>query len=314
MGDTKLYSAAFNAAESVDGRAARGDRTRKERFEAPPPRLRSGDELDEFRIDQRLSSGATAAVYRAAWKRHPGTVALKVLSPHLELVPAAIKRFRAESDFARRAKSPGVVEIYAHGNTRRHYYYAMDLQSGRTVADLIAADQTIESSELARRVKLFADVAKTLHSLHSCGIVHRDIKPSNLLLSHSGRAIVCDFGSALDMNARDPELERCLWGTVRYMSPEQFREGANLYDVRIDVYSLGLVLYEACTGTCPVPIGRDEEIVEWKHTRRLPAPRDLNFHISLRLAKIIRRATAADPELRYASAGDLASDLTRCRR
>ncbi len=286
--------------------------TRKEAVETQPPRLQIGDRLGDLRVEEEISSGANSAIYRASKLAGSGRIAIKVLSPHLRAVCKAVARFEAESLVARSLAHPGIVRVFSVGSSLGHHYYAMRLESSKTALDLRYTEDLGSAEGYFRRLaRLFSRTARALEAVHREGFVHRDVKPQNLLLSRRGRLVLCDFGSALSSRRRDPLLEDCLWGTVRYMSPDQFQASADPYDSRMDVFGLGFTLYDVCTGGCPVPRGTDEEIVRWKLTRRLPPPREVNFRIPARLDLIIRRATEADPEHRYATMGELAAKLER---
>lgn len=298
----------------ADTRVDRSD-TRRETFEVLPPRIRAGDRLGDLRVQEELATGATSAVYRGSRIGERRNVAIKVLSPHLGVVRKAVARFEAEARVAKRVAHPGVVRIVSAGSSRGHHYYSMRLESSRTALDLRYQESLGGGEVYFRRLAhLFARTARALEAVHREGFVHRDVKPENLLLSRRGRLVLCDFGSAMSFRERDPLLEDCLWGTLRYMSPDQFRARSDPYDPRIDVYGLGLTLYDVSTGGCPVSRGTDEEIVRWKLTYRPPAPRQVNFRIPSRLDAIIRRATEPDPEDRYGSMGKLASQLERFAR
>lgn len=295
-----------------EGTSAGACATRKETFAALPPRLHVGDCLGDLRVEEEIASGATSAVYRASRLAGSRRVAIKVLSPHLGVVNKAVARFEAESLLARSLEHPGIVRVFTVGSSLGHHYYAMRLESSRTALDLRYTEDLGSAEGYFRRLgSLFARSARALEAVHREGFVHRDVKPQNLLISRRGRLVLCDFGSALSFRRRDPLLEDCLWGTVRYMSPDQFQANAEPSDPRIDVFGLGLTLYDVCTGGCPVPEGADEEIVRWKLTHRLRAPREVNFRIPARLDLIIRRATASDPENRYATMAELAAKLER---
>ena len=289
--------------------------TRKEAFGALPPRLRVGDCLGGLRVEEEIASGATSAVYRATRLAGSRRVAVKVLSPHLAVVRKAVARFEAESLLARSLAHPGIVRVFAVGSALGHHYYAMRLESSKTALDLRYTESLGAADGYFRRMaRLFARTARALEAVHRAGFVHRDVKPRNLLISRHGKLVLGDFGSALSFRRRDPLLEDCLWGTVRYMSPDQFQANADPCDPRIDIFGLGLTLYDVCAGGCPVPEGTDGEMVRWKLTHRLPAPREINFRIPPRLDLIIRRATESEPEHRYATMGELAAKLERFAR
>ena len=284
--------------------------TRREEYPALAPRLVVHDQLGQFEIRGEISRGATATIYDA-WDANLGRgVALKVLSQHLEAVPEARRRFEAEWKLAARIAHPGILSVYAQGWDKGYSFYAMRRLSGDTAAAL--ANSTVrKTAQVKELAVLFAAASRSVAELHAGGIVHRDLKPENFVVDPEGRLLLCDFGSALDRNDRDPLLEGCLWGTVRYMAPEQFRPNADPYDVRSDIYALGICLYEATTGVLAFPHGDEKKIVRRKlHVSPAP-PRRIRPEIPMSFDATIRRAIAPNPALRYQSAAELAEDLER---
>ena len=288
------------------------DGTRREAFEALPPRLQEGEALGPYWIEREIAAGATGTVYHASQPEDDRKVALKVLSPHLALVPRAVGRFEAESSLAGRVLDPCIAAVFERGRSRGHYFFAMELHGGKTAEELIFQPRgESDESYFPSMALRFAGLARALERLHIHGIVHRDIKPENLLLAEDGRLVLCDFGSALDGKSRLPVLERSLWGTVRYMSPEQFGPDADPYDPRMDIYALGLSLYEVVTGFPPFPHASQEELVRLKVTRAPSPPRQLNRRIPLGLEALIRQAIEPNPRYRYPTAGAFQEDLER---
>jgi serine/threonine-protein kinase len=290
---------------------APGAKTRVESFPALPPRLKPGDELGEYRLGEEISRGATAAVHSARADTYPEEAAIKVLSPHLAVIPAAVARFRAESELAARVKHPSIIRVFGAGEAREHHYYVMELLSGKTLDDLVTEAAGERGEAFFRDTAIrFAGIARALDALHRAGIVHRDVKPDNILAAGGDRLVLCDFGSAVEArSARAPE--RSLWGTVRYMSPEQLRPGADPSDPAIDIHALGLTLYEAATGVSPFPRCLESELVRLKLTRIPAPPRRVNSKVPLGLDAVIRQAIEPSRSLRYGSAADFAEDLER---
>lgn len=286
-------------------------KTRKVAFPALPPRIKAGDELGDYRIEGELASGGTATVFAAEETSRNRRVALKVLSSHLVHVPEATTRFLAEAAFAERVEHPSISRVLGSGRVADHYFYAMALQSGDTAERLILDAQRSDEVDFQRLARQFSGVARALELLHANGIIHRDVKPENLLVGSDGELILCDFGSALDANDRSVLLEECLWGTVRYMSPEQLVPGCDPYSPLIDVYGLGLTLYEVVTGSSPFPRVTEEELVRIKLGRIPPPPRAMNPRLPLGLDAVIRQAIEPSPRLRYGAMGDFAEDLER---
>ncbi len=286
-------------------------KTREIAFPALPPRLKIGDVLGDFRIEREIATGATATVYEVWQHSRERKAALKVLSPHLAVIPQAAARFKSEAALAERVEHPSIIEVYGSGKTKDHYYYALRLESGETAESIIDAFDPGDEAFFHRISSQFAGVARALELLHGQGIIHRDVKPENLLLGRDGELILCDFGSALDSADRSQVLERSLWGTVKYLSPEQFGPYPDPYNPSIDIYALGLTLYEAATGVSPFPRCSDEELARLKLTRIPPAPRHVSLKIPLGLDAVIRQAIEPNPTLRYRSVADLAENLER---
>ncbi|MBI4602739.1 MAG: serine/threonine protein kinase [Planctomycetes bacterium] len=312
MQDPLRFPAAQGRRLALVAAKREAEKTRRASFPGLPERLRPGDVLGELRLEREVTTGGTATVYAAEDLLRGSKVALKVLSPHLALVPPAVARFKAEAALAERVESPWIVPVLGSGKDKDRYYFAMRLESGETAERLVEEAQDGRDEGSSRRVALqFAGVARALEALHEAGIVHRDVKPENLLLGSMGELLLSDFGSALDARDRSAVLEASLWGTVRYMSPEQFLPDADPYDATVDVYALGLSLYEAVTGLSPFPRVREEELARLKVTRVPPAPRHLNPRIPLGLDAVIRHAIEPCPRLRCPGAGALAEDLER---
>jgi eukaryotic-like serine/threonine-protein kinase len=159
--------------------------------------------------------------------------------------------------------------------------------------------------------RIGAQVADALHHAHRCGTLHRDIKPANLLLDADGEMWVTDFGLAQDLDQLLNRGDTAPAGTLRYVAPEVL---AGRVDVRSDIYSLGITLYELATRT-PAFDSPDRKSLLDRITRsQLPRPRQLNPRIPRDLEAIVLKATAKDAALRYASAADLVADLLRFHR
>ena len=287
--------------------------TRQQEFTPLPARLSVGDSLGNYRIEAEIANRSASAIYRAV-PRSGGddAVAIKVLAPHLETQALAQRRFRAEYELAGRIRHRGIVGVREYGESRGHSFIVMDLHENDTTAVLRRRRESLLTpAPYAAVTRFFVGAANTLATLHQHGVVHRDIKPDNFLRHGDDELVLCDFGSALDRNHREKDLENCLWGTVRYLSPEQLRPGADPYDPLCDIYAFGVTLYEAVTGTSPFPRLDDRELTRWKLQRLPPPPRRVRPDVPLSLDAIVRRAMDPNPKLRHASAAALARDLER---
>jgi serine/threonine-protein kinase len=223
-------------------------------------------------------------------------------------LPRELERFRREHELARRVRHPAIVPAEELGEALGHAYFAMPRESGRTLSDL-AAEPGRSAAGFERIALALSRIAQALGGLHRAGVVHRDVKPENILLGSEGELGLCDFGSAID--ARTLEGAEELWGTIGYMAPEQLRPGADPADPSMDVYALGLCIYEAVTGSRAFPRLPPEDLTRFKLTRIPPAPRSVEPRVPLGLDAIIRQAIDPDPDFRHSSADALARDLER---
>lgn len=276
-----------------------------------------------------LHQGGQGIVYKAFQESTRRTVAIKVLSGGASASEAARRRFQREVEIAAQLSHPHIVAVFDSGVTADGLpYLVMEYLDGRTL------DAHIRECglSLSEALTLCLPVLDAVDFAHRNGVIHRDLKPSNILVDGSGCPKVVDFGLARALFA---DLERSLsvagqvLGTFAYMSPEQVRGRAEAIDFRTDVYSLGIILYEICTGRSPYPT--DSQILELlRHIAETPpeSPRRAwqpgsgiaersrasegsapVCPIDAPLETLLLRAIAKDPARRYASVNDLAQDL-----
>ncbi len=220
----------------------------KPRFVAE--RNRAGSEVDGILIESVIGAGGMGTVYRACSLRDDrAALAVKFLSPALAAEPDLVARFRREVTLLEALDHPAIVKVRAHGESMGVPWFAMDLVEGPTLAARLAKGPL--GLDEARTI--FGRLLEALQHAHDRGIVHRDLKPANVLLASDG-ARLADFGIAhleLDAASRKTQLTRtsAILGTYPYMSPEQ-RAGRPV-EARSDLYSVGVMLYEALYGERP---------------------------------------------------------------
>jgi eukaryotic-like serine/threonine-protein kinase len=263
-----------------------------------------------YDVVRPLGSGGMAEVFLARDRVLGRDVALKVLRRQFAGDGEFAERFRREARSAASLSHPNIVQVYDRGETAEGAsYIAMEYVPGGTLKEKFSREGPLEASEAAA---LGAQVAEALGAAHDRGMVHRDIKPQNVLLTARGEAKVADFGIARAGSSVTISRTGSVMGTVGYMSPEQaLGEPAT---PRSDLYSLGVVLYEALTGE--LPYKADNPIaVSMKHVTEQPRPpKEIDPTIPEGMNALILKLMAKDPEDRYASADELADDLLRVSR
>jgi serine/threonine-protein kinase len=253
-----------------------------------------GRSLGKFRVDGLVGSGGFAWVYKAYDPDLDVPVALKVLKPQFAGDGEFEQRFRREAATAARLRHPNIIKIFAVGKDGEAVYFAMDfLPQG--LPDRLDLLTTLPDPVL---IRIGIDVASALGFAHREGVVHRDIKVDNILFDEHGNAVVADFGIARAVSNYVQETgTNMVVGTPQYFSPEQAR-GLPL-DGRADIYSLGVTLYRAATGTLPFN-GDDWYDVARQHVEERPVrPRVHNKQLSRDLERVILRCLEKDPTDRY---------------
>jgi len=272
---------------------------------ATQPQFKPLRQLGPYQLDAVLGIGATAAVYRA--RRGDGQMlALKVL--HQEAMNDAPVRqaFQREARLLLRLRHPGIITALDSGQFDGRFYLALALVDGPTLDEFLG--QTKKVGEQVT-IDVGVQVAAALHYLHEQNIVHRDIKPANILLQNQRRAILFDFGAALDRNT-EQAIPGEVFGTPAFLAPEQARGDAQI-DGRADIYGLGVTLYRMVTGRKPF-YGSRLEVLEAQVLT--PPPRPSSFgYVSPELEAAILRALAKNPAERFQSGTEMAAALEAAR-
>jgi eukaryotic-like serine/threonine-protein kinase len=265
--------------------------------------LHPGDVVSErYRLERRLGSGATAAVWRARDRDLGRIVALKVLRGD-EVVPELASRFQREATILGRLSHPNVVPVLATGNHEGRPYLVMELVEGEPLSQVLRKGPM----PIDQAVDLVAAVASGLAAAHQAGVVHRDIKPANIVRGDGGVPRLVDFGIARADDLTQITSPDVVVGTAAYLSPEQAR--GELPGPASDIYSLGCVLYEALTGTAPFT-GGSAVALAYRHVHELPQPPSARRpDLPAALDDVVCRCLEKDPARRHASADELAGDL-----
>ncbi len=274
--------------------------------------LPSGAKLGSYSILERLGAGGMGVVYKARDTKLGRLVALKLLSEGALAGPTARARLLREAQNASALNHPNIATIYEVGEDAGQVYIAMELVEGRALSEVIHRDGL--TNEATTRYGL--QIAAALSHAHDRGIVHRDLKPSNVVVTSDGHVKVLDFGLAKRYSAEEIEqatLSRrpvslseagAIVGTLQYMAPETLRGGQT--DPRVDIWALGVVLYEMAAGGPPFH-GRTP--YELTSAILRDTPDSFPARVALSLQSVTQRCLAKEPEQRYQRASEVRAAL-----
>ena len=260
-----------------------------------------------YRVVAPLGRGGMGAVYRAHDEVLDEDVALKILRPEVAGTPEMAARFRSEIKLARKVSHWNVCRIHEYGEEGGLQYISMELISGATLKDRLRAgplppDQAFDVS---------IQIAEGLAAIHKVGIIHRDLKSPNVMIDDKGTAKVMDFGIAKPASAgTDGASTGYVLGSPEYMSPEQAR--GRRADFRSDLYSLGIVVFEAFTGRVPFRGATPVETL-MMHVEAPPPIDDPSLALPPALLPVLRSALAKDPAARFPDAAAMAEALKAAR-
>ncbi len=279
------------------------------RMTSPVQAIATGDvsELDivrdalaeEYELQEELGRGGMAIVYRARDKQLERQIAIKVLPFSLAFDADFVERFTREARTAAQLEHPNIISIYRVGKTGRVIYFVMKMLRGGSLTRVLVDKKRLQPAELR---KLLNDVGSALGYAHKRGIVHRDIKPDNIMFDEFGQCVVTDFGIAKAGSGSKLTGTGMSIGTPHYMSPEQAR--AQPIDGRSDLYSLGILAYQALVGEVPYD-GEDSYAIGYKHIMEpIPVPL-LDTPEERRLFEVVKKLIMKDPLDRFQSAEDM---------
>jgi beta-lactam-binding protein with PASTA domain len=256
-----------------------------------------------YRVLRKIGAGGMADVYLARDETLGRQVAVKVLLPRFADDRQFVERFRREAQAAAGLNHPNIVSVYDRGQVGSTYYIVMEYLQGETLKDFIRRHGRLAPRDA---IALALELLAAVQYAHEHHVVHRDIKSQNIMLDEHDRAKVTDFGIARAGDSSMTEVGAVL-GTAQYLAPEQAK--GQPADERSDLYSVGVVLYEMLTGRVPFK-GDTAVSVALKHVNELPPePIALAPDLPPSLNRVVLKALAKNPDRRYNSAAQFASDL-----
>lgn len=299
------------------------------RHRTPTDSASVNDQIPGYEILAELHRGGQGVVYEATQQSTRRKVAIKVLLAGRYATPEAQRRFEREIEIVAGLKHPDIVAIYDSGRTQDgRQYCVMDLVAGLPLDEWLTTTRPSPREAL----ELFAGICEAVHYAHQRGVIHRDLKPSNILVESDGSPNILDFGLARPAGATDLLVSTTgqILGTLPFMSPEQTRGSPEDIDIRTDVYSLGIILFELLTGQYPYPVdGQLPEVLRHIAESSPPRPsrilesdggifttRDTATRSPRRIRSvdedldtIVLKCLAKEKDRRYQTALDVARDL-----
>ncbi len=284
--------------------------------DSPAAGLGDESEIRGYRIMNEIGRGGMGVVYKALQEGTKRIVAVKVMLAGPFASDITRRRFDREVELAARLRHPSIVRILESGKLAAgQRYYAMDHVYG------VPLNRYLEESKIGTSeiFELFIDICDAVEHAHSRGVIHRDLKPGNVLVDEDGKPHILDFGLAKAAEGAENESWTVtvsspgqVLGTLRYLSPEQASGRPDEIDVRTDVYALGVMMYEAVTGSPPFDTtGRASEIIQRIVETPPRRPSSLSPTVDNEVETIILRALEKEKARRYQSPSEFGEDLRR---
>lgn len=271
--------------------------------------LTAGTQLGAYEILDLLGTGGMGEVYLASDSRLGRQVAIKVLRPELLAKDEAVRRFRREAIALSRLSHPGIATLFDIGNDGGTAFLVMEFIRGVPLTAMIKQGPTSEQES----VSIIRQVAEALADAHAAGVVHRDLKPANIVKTPKGAIKLLDFGVAQFVASALDDLEVVVTqtsdpiGTLAYMSPEQLR--GETPDPRMDIWAMGLVLYELVTGVRPFRNAKGLELARAIERDEPRQPSLLAPQLTVEVEQVILKCLEKDPADRWQTAAEVAATL-----
>ena len=251
-----------------------------------------------YRLIRRIAIGGMGEVWDAKDEVILRNVAIKILKPEYMGDPGFLERFRTEARHAAKVNHEGIADVYDYGEESGNAFLVMELVPGESLATILEREKSLAPN---RVLEILAQTARALHEAHSAGLVHRDIKPGNLLITPNGEVKITDFGIARVADQVSLTATGQVMGTVQYLAPEQAT--GKPATPATDVYSLGVVAYEAISGKRPFT-GETQMAIALAQINEPPPPLDESIDQSVR--ELILDCLQKRPAERIGSALELA--------
>lgn len=263
-----------------------------------------------YELIENIGEGGMAIVYKARDNKLNRLVAVKILKKEFADNEDISQKFKREATAIAKLSDPNIVNVLdvGHEEESNMDYFVMEYVDGKTLKDTIIYNGKLGYSTA---IDIAIQVAKALECAHKNNIIHRDVKPQNILVTENGDVKVTDFGIAKSSTASTITNTTTIMGSAHYLSPEQAK--GTFIDLRSDMYSLGIVLYEMVTGRLPFE-GESPVTIALKHIQEEPkSPKDINSSIPESINQLIIKSISKDPINRYQNSRELIVDLQKIK-
>ncbi|MFC2168417.1 protein kinase [Acidobacteriota bacterium] len=275
-------------------------------METPVEELTTGSTFaSRYQIIEELGKGGMGRVYKALDTKLNEKIAIKLIRPEIASDKKNIERFNNELKFARQISHRNVGRMYHLEEEKGRHYITMEYVTGEDLKSMIRMSGQLS---IGTAINLAKQICEGLEEAHRLDVIHRDLKPNNIMIDKQGIARIMDFGIARSLKAKSMTGAGVMIGTPEYMAPEQV-DGKEV-DLRSDIYSVGIILYEMLTGRLPFE-GETPFTIGIKQKSEKPEdPKNFNGNIPVDLSRLILKCLEKKPEIRYQTAGELHSDLS----
>ena len=268
-----------------------------------------GSQISKYEIIAQLGVGGMAEVYKAFQPRLNRHVAIKLLHAFLAQEQNNLDRFQREAQGVARLHHPNIIQVYDFDLHDDRLYMVMEYIDGQTLKEMMRGNAEARPAiPLEYCLHLVHEIGQALAYAHERQMVHRDVKPANVMVSQDNRVVLMDFGLVKILSGSDLTASGSLMGTPAYMSPEQCLGEAE--DPRLDIYSLGVMLFELVVGRKPFLMDTPIGLIMQHISEPPPFPSSLNPDIPQWLEKVILKALAKEPAKRYQRIEEMLNDLS----
>jgi len=279
-------------------------------LETPSEEITIGSTFaSRYQVIDELGKGGMGKVYRVLDKKLNEEVALKLMKHEISLDKKTVERFTNELKLARKIVHKNIARMFDLNEEKGTHYITMEYVKGEDLKRLI---RKIGLLGAGQAIPIAKQICEGLEEAHRSGVVHRDLKPQNVMVDEDGNARIMDFGISRSLESKGITDAGMMIGTPEYMSPEQVE--AKDIDLRSDIYSLGIILYEMTTGQLPFAADTPFAVGIKQKSEKPKNPRNINPQIPEDLSRVILKCLNKVKDARYQSAGEVRSELVDIER